>query len=429
MTTVKIGKIKKMYTGKIPQRSFIEQFFTFLVPVEDARGNFERFKWYPEISLRRNLGLYQAKHQQFRLWCEHNDTNSVIQELLRIYQQQEENVSQVELAKWHLAAYLETPVYQAVADRLQAFKEYNSPANTWEHYLHIAKCLACEPEKIAKIYRRHQRGKYSLEQHFRFELASKIRDTFYQETGQGKYSPWFAFKATSKSDLKRALLKIGANDAQIPCYLAIKDALFAVYSKRGKRWLEPTPTQYQEATDYFNRHYVASECPALTAAQPINVARFQVLIKSCLKAIHSSPTVESLDVFSDDLPENPWREDPLTNLERQQSAQEWQYQQQKIDALLTSQIEQLEEVDRKILHLRSAGVKQTEIAAQTGINQATVSRRYQRCQRHLLRALTSWLQEQFALSITTIEVLEHLENYITIWLQRQYKIDQTAQEK
>ncbi len=213
--------MKEIYIGQIPRRSFIEQFVTFLVPVENVAGNIPRWQWRAEISLQRNFKLYQAQNEQFRQWCEEQNIDLLIQELLQIYQQDLIAQSQRELAKWHLAAYLETPLYQAVQDRFKAFKDYQFPTNTWEHYLHIAKCIAYEPEQVEHIYRRYAPGKYSLEQYFRLELASKIRDIFYQQTGQGKYSVWFALKRSSKNELKKGLLtgathlKLSENDKLI----------------------------------------------------------------------------------------------------------------------------------------------------------------------------------------------------------------------
>ncbi len=422
--------MKEIYIGQVPRRSFIEQFVTFLVPVENFAGNIDRWQWRSEISLQRNFKLYQGQNEQFHQWCEEQNIERLIQELLQIYQQDLIAESQRELAKWHLAAYLEAPLYQAVQDRFKAFKDYQFPTNTWEHYLHIAKCIAYEPEQVAHIYRRYAPGKYSLEQYFRLELASKIRDIFYQQTGQGKYSMWFALKRSSKSELKRGLLRTGVSDSYIPCYIAAKNSLFAVYSKSGKRWLEPTPVQYQQALDYLKRHYAASECSSLATNQEINKARFETLIAVCLRAIQTSVTIESLDADEDYHLHKSGQEDPLNRLENQQSSEEWQCQQQQIDAVLTNQIDQLDEIDRTILRLRSWGMSQNQIAARTFLHQANVSRRYQRCQRYLLRSLTSLLQKQFELSVSTTEVLEHLENYITIWLERQYAHNpQTAKEK
>ena len=135
--------MNKIYSSQIPRRSFIEQFVTFLVPVKNLAENIERLQWRSQISLQRNFNLYQAQNEQFRQCCEEQNTADLLQELLQIYEQDLRTESQQELAKWHLAAYLEAPLYRAVQDRFKAFKDYEFPANTWEQYLYIAKSLYC----------------------------------------------------------------------------------------------------------------------------------------------------------------------------------------------------------------------------------------------------------------------------------------------
>jgi DNA-binding transcriptional regulator LsrR (DeoR family) len=74
------------------------------------------------------------------------------------------------------------------------------------------------------------------------------------------------------------------------------------------------------------------------------------------------------------------------------------------------------------------GINQTQIAARLGINQATVSRRYQRCQRHLLKAIATQIQQEFRRSLT-LENLENLEHYVTIWFQKHYEMTEQTTEK
>ncbi len=99
------------------------------------------------------------------------DVSAIVQNFLQLYQQDSTPEAQKELAKWHVAAYLEVPLYMAARDRLKAFRDYESPSVTWEHYLHLAKRLAYDPDQILPIYQRYQPEKYSLEQHFQFEKA------------------------------------------------------------------------------------------------------------------------------------------------------------------------------------------------------------------------------------------------------------------
>ena len=424
-----------MDSGTTPRRSFIEQFFTFLIPISPGGDMMPRLQWKPDITLKKNIDACQEKSAQFRDWCQTEDASAIVQNFLQLYQQDSIPQLQRELAKWHVAAYLEVPLYMAARDRLKAFRDYESPSVTWEKYLYLAKRLAYDPNQISPIYQRYRPEKYSLEQHFQFEIASKIRDLFYQETGKGKYSIWLALKRASKSELHRSLMNIGIQAARVSCYVAVRDALFEVYSKSGNRWLEPTSAQYQAATDYLNRHYFESECTTASSGSSISTTNFQTFVKTCIQAIQTTPNIESLESYQEnfskqslDATEEFALDDPILLLQEQQSQEEWKQKTQTINALLIEQVQQLDALDQTILEYRSLGSNQTQIASQVGINQATVSRRYQRCQRHLLKTVATWIQEELKHSLT-LENLENLENYITIWLQKHYQTTEQAAEE
>jgi RNA polymerase sigma factor (sigma-70 family) len=405
-----------MYQGKIPLRDFIEQFFTFLMPIVDSQGQTRAMKWRSETALKQHFKSYQQQNSHIEQACQTESASAIVKEFLQVYQQDTTPVKQRTIAQWHLAAYLEVPLYQAAGDRFHAYKDYNAPNNTWEHYLHIAKCLASDSEKVAEIYHRYKPEKDSLDQYFRLEFASKIRDIFHQETGQGKYSLWYALKRVSERELKRRLNASGIADAKILVYIAVRDALFEVYSKSGDRWLEPSAEQYRQATDYFNRH----DANSVLGDRALKSETFRSMLATCIKANQVSPVVESLD---DDkhkslaVQENLLSESPLTQLEEEQSTQDFKTRLEQMNQILSAQLQQLEEKDRAILHLHSQGLKQTQIAAKVGVNQGTVSRRYQRSQRQLLMAIAQWMQSQYQISLTTTE---HLAAYIELWLSRQY---------
>jgi hypothetical protein len=415
LTFVLDGEIR-MYQRKIPLRDFIEQFFTFLMPIVDSQGQTRAMKWRPEASLKHHFNSYQQQNSSIEQACQTENASEIVQELLHLYQQDTGSVKQKAIAQWHLAAYLEAPVYQAASDRFRSYKDYNAPDKTWEHYLHIAKCLASDAEKMAEIYHRYKSEKDSLEQHFRLELASRIRDVFHQETGQGKYSLWYALKRVSERELKRRLSVSGIEDTKIPAYIAVRDALFDVYSKSGDRWLEPSADHYYHATNYFNCHYAK----AVLGDASLTLETFRSMLATCVKANQALPSVESLD---DDrhksfvTQENLLLENPLTQLEEEQSNQDFKTLLEQIDKILVTQLQQLEEKDQAILQLHSQGLNQTQVATAIGVNQGTVSRRYQRSQRQLLTAIAQWMQSQHQLSLTETD---HLSTYIELWLTRQY---------
>lgn len=402
-----------MYQGKIPVRDFVEQFFTFLIPLVNQQGQTYALKWRSEITLKHHFKSYQ-QHPHLEQACQSENASAIVKDFLQIYTQDTTPIKQRAIAQWHLAAYLEAPSYQAALDRFRAYKDFATPSKTWEHYLHIAKCLASDLDKIAEIYHRYRPEKDNLDQHFRLELASRIRDIFHQETGQGKYSIWYALKRVSERELKRRLSMSGIEATKLSAYIAARDALFEVYSKSGDRWLEPSIEQYQQAANYFNRHY------ANLVNQTVTLETFRSMLATCIKANQASPSIESLDDEKNEFIANQEHlsvESPLTALEEEQSTQDYQTRLGQINQILSAQLQQFEEKDQAILELHAQGFNQTQIAAKVGINQGTVSRRYQRSHRQLLTTIAQWLQAQYQLSFSTTE---DLAAYIELWLTRQY---------
>jgi hypothetical protein len=119
-----------MYQGKIPVREFIEQFFTFLMPIADPQGQTRILKWRPEAALKQHFKTYQQQNLEISKACETGNVTAIVHEFLQLYCQDSTSGKLKAIAQWHLAAYLEAPVYQAVSDRFRAYKDYNAPDKT-----------------------------------------------------------------------------------------------------------------------------------------------------------------------------------------------------------------------------------------------------------------------------------------------------------
>jgi DNA-directed RNA polymerase specialized sigma subunit len=153
------------------------------------------------------------------------------------------------------------------------------------------------------------------------------------------------------------------------------------------------------------------------------------MLTTCVRANQASPTIESLDdekYKSLPVQENLLLDSPLTRLEEEQSSEDFKQRLVQINRILSEQFQQLEEKDREILWLYAKGLNQTRIAATVGVNQGTVSRRYQRSQRQLLGAIAQWMQSEHQISVTTTE---NLAAYIEFWLSRQYQNEASTQLK
>jgi len=401
---------------KIPPRNFIEQFFTFLTPVENNQGHIRFFKWRPEPALKRNISLYQEYNDQFLQMCQAENAHYLVQEFLEVYQNETKPKYQKEMAKWHLTAYLETPLYKAVKDRFEAFRDFQNPQNTWEHYLHIAKCLTNDPKAISLIYQRYKNQKYSLGEHFKFELVSKIRDIFNRETGQGKYSPWYSLKQASKRDLEQGLKTLGIKPGNIVRYLTAKNCLFEVYSKSPKGWLKPTLAKYQEARDYCSIHHFS-----------ISIEQFEQLIQTCIRALQSSPQIlyfgENIETYF--LESSHWDEglssEPWLAIEAEISTKKMQDYVEGINQVLLNELEELKQnqENQKMLLLRyGLELSEPSIAKQLGLNQATINRRCTRLQRKLLKSAAVCLKDRLKVDLMQ---LQNVNEYIDKWLKQHYQ--------
>jgi len=161
-----------MQTWDIPSRQFAEQFFTFL-------GRQSQWQWRPEPKLRHNLSAARRADERFEQRCRSQDSAFLVGRFLDICQDEGQLGMPQTLARWHLAAYLEAPCYQAARDRLRAFRDFQDSQKTWEEYLYIGQCLTNNPHEIERIYRQYAGQTHSLEDYFKLSLASLIQDIFH----------------------------------------------------------------------------------------------------------------------------------------------------------------------------------------------------------------------------------------------------------
>ena len=400
----------------IPPRDFNDKFSTFLIPVED--GNRQIFlRWRTETVLKQNFSLYQETEKSFWQFCQSQDDYSIVRKFLEIYQHEETTEREQELARWHLTAYLETPCYQAASNRFSAFSNFNDLTDDWGHYLHLARCLTNNPEEILRIYRKYQDRGYDLERHFMWEIASKIRDLSYQETGRGKYSPWYSLKNASPGTLKQALLNHGVIAKNIERYLVVRSCLFEVYAKSEQgRWISPAINEYQAAANYCNRYHF-----------PIDFQEIQTLIKICIEVLRASPKFIYFGTDSDlDFEYNTFDEssepDPLLAIAEDRYREERKSYAEEINQLLTQEWEAFKQRDTNhetMLLLRyGLGLSQSSTAAQIGVHQTTVRERCLQFQEQLLEAVSTWIRDRLGINLRQIE---DVEKYLDNWLQQQYK--------
>jgi len=382
----------------------IEKFCTFLV-LGDTEQSI-RTQWVRDRLLFKNFQSYQAKDPQFQVFCENQNEKLLLQYFLELWKSDNNSCKEQQLARNHIAAYLELSRYRAVIDRFNRYQDLNFPQDTWDEYLHLSACITSDTDKIDRSFQRYNVSD-DLETYFQQEIFSYIRDEFFKTTKQGKYSPWYSLKASGKQKLRDGLQTLGVKATEIPIYITIRDCLFEVYSRSGSHWVEPTTAQYQAAVNYYNTKH----------SQNIDVNKFKSIIKICLQALQVPNII--LYPFPEDIDSSmkAQNSDLVDLLLAMEDEIENQIIVEKINMVLSEQLEKLEDRDKTILKLCASGKTQKQTSSEIGVDQPTVSRRKKLCERKLLNSLSKWVQENVNISLD-LTAINHLSLYIDDWLKR-----------
>ncbi|WP_138500865.1 hypothetical protein [Nostoc sp. PA-18-2419] len=394
----------------LSSRNFSEKFYTFIVPIENNQNNFAIFNWGIEKKLSQNFKFLQQNNEKVQKMCLDQNETYLFEYFLNIYQSQSTIKNQKLLAQWHLVAYLETPAFQAI--RSLKFKSFENPQETWNYYFYLAKLLANDMSFILKIFKNYNKDLQSLQDYFQLTFFNKIRDIYYKETGEGKYSTWFLLKKTGKKELTKKLKELGISNSQIEPYLVARDCLFEVYSKSGQRWLCPNEINYKMATEFCQRHYFQ-----------IGLAKFKKLINMCIVALQYSFKVSYIGedietyLFESNKVDNISYLVPIESEVTTESISDYVIE---LNRVLLNELQLLkQETDNKVMLLLKYGLQlgEASIALKIGINQATVNRRCSRLRRQLLMSTAKWLKLRFSIDLIK---LENLDDYIEKWLKDYY---------
>lgn len=389
-----------------------------MVAVKDGEGR-PSCQWASDRQLASHLELCQQRDPQLLRLCENKDEIGLVQYWLEQWPTQPAPAQERRLIRNHLFAYLEAPRYLAALNRFNAYTDLDYPQETWASYMSIAGAFASDPEQIADAFHKYERNRQTrLEKFLQRVLESKIQEGYYKENKTGKYSPWYDLKRASEKKLKEGLRWLGFWERQcIERHLFARYCLFEVYSKTGKRWLEPSPIDYQEAANFYNRHY--------PEGARISAETLAAWMASCIDALQLQFKIYSFDEAGDRLElelrgsEYLGLADPLAAIEEQEFAAMLGPLQASLKQILLRALEKLEPIERQMLALRY-GRKLTgaKIGKIVGKNQSNVSRGCDRCLRRLLEETAQWIAQQHL--ETDANIIQNLASYIKEWLGRHY---------
>ena len=406
-----------------PRRKDVTDKFVSVVAVKDNSKGWPYCKWELDRQLASHLELCQQRDTQLLQLCQDKQEIGLFQYWLELLPTQPRPSQERRLIRNHIFAYLEAPRYWAASKRFNVYTDLDYPQETWASYMFIAGAVTSDPKQILEAFQKYDRNRDTrLDKFFQRVLERKIQEGYYKESKTGKYSPWFELKKASKTKLKNGLQLLGLWERQyIERYLFARDCLFEVYSKTGQRWLEPSPIDYQEAADFYNRHNKKGDS--------IDWQMLAAWMAACIDALQLEFKMYSFDEASD----RPWLElrtsseyfggrDPLSAIEEQEFAEMLRPLQASLNEILKRALKNLEPIECKMLELyygrKLTGAK---VGEAVGRNQSNVTRGCQRCLRKLLEVTAEWIaQQNLGLEINQARI-NGLKPYIKEWVEEYYQ--------
>ncbi|MGI0483994.1 sigma-70 family RNA polymerase sigma factor [Pantanalinema rosaneae CENA516] len=386
------------------RQSVTEIFSTFIQFVDDCFSC-----WLPDPRLRRSIQ---------RCLAEATETNpSGLAEAfwsLYWYRLWQDNPTGV--ATGHLAAYLQEACYwvaQKVTRQL-TYSQYKL-----SDCFQIA--IATVPN-LLKSYRADQGA--SLKTFANLYFGNILRDTLRQQREANSRTDWGLLRKISQKLLIEALQAGGRSNDTIAAY-CLAWSCFKTYcaptqSPTTRQLQKPEPKTWDAIAQLYNQQLP----PTAPLSNPDHLEKW---LQDCAKQVRNylHPAMTSLNLgrsesdtgeLQDDLPD-PAGTSLLTDLMIQEEWQTRQTQQQQINEVLTTALEQLNPAMRQIVEqYYREGLTQQEIATQLDVKQYTVSRRLSSAKETLLLRLAQWSQEHLHITLTSPAV-NAMSIVLEEWLQ------------
>ena len=340
-----------------------------------------------------------------------------------------------QIAAMHLSAYLQEPCYWAVK---QTMAKFVSTQNQLPDYFQTA--IA----EIHQILIRYNPDKYpSLKLYASLVFSTILRDMLRQRQETDLCTDWALLRKVGRKRFMEALQNLGLSSSTIAQYqlawICFKE-LYAQSSFNAKSAL-PTQELWVAVADLYN----AERQNQLDRPSPqVSSEVIQQWLTNCAKSIRSYlyPSVRSLNItksgqesgeIQDDLP-NHLTDLWLTDLVIQEDAQTRQVQQNQVGVVLSETLQRLDEQSQHLLHLYyRLNLNQKQMAKESGLSQATISRRLTQAKKDLLTALVQWSQQTLNISPTSTIVIDMgiaLEDWLKICYGKlSFALDTDREEK
>lgn len=408
------------YLPKLPHRKTQEKFYKYMdLGSGSANSN---IRWKPEANLQRNIELYKSKHEKFVYLSSQEDN---IRELVQfwidmaLYDQplpeNWESNNRVQKAWEHLTVYCEESCYYAAFDVWKV-----DQSQSWDELIFLARSLIYDRDRFKNILVQYNNVNSSLDTYITKIIINSVKD----KTSIGKFSTWRLFVHKSDKELKEALYRDGRCEPEISRFLFARKYFKQVYQMnklqnpavtKGKKFPEPSETDFIEVVDYYNTEKLLSGAPhEVAAGGNITVEQLKAWIEVCIAALYNYPksiaSSFSLEALQEAGREFEAQSQEVFELGNRDSTEDTSLV-NKVEAALKQQLYTLKPDQQKILLLYYGfELNQTQVADNFKVTQGTIAARLRTIELKLTKTLSQLSQPP-----------EWVSQYVTGWLVNSYQ--------
>ncbi len=404
------------YLPKLPYRITQEKFYKYM-DLESSNAN-SAIRWKPEAYLQRNIELYQSRHEKFAsLSNQEDNTRDLVQFWIdmALYDlplpENWESNNRVQKAWEHLSVYCEESCYYAAFDVSKVDR-----SQSWEEFIFFARCLIYDRNKFKNILVQYNNVNSSLDTYVTKIIINTVKD----KTSVGKFSTWRLFVDKSDKELKEALNRHGKCEPEISRFLFARKYFKQVYQMnklqnpavtKGKKYPEPSETDFMEVVNYYNTQKLLSSAPhEVAAGANITVEELKTWIEVCIAALYNYPK-SIASSFSLEALQDAGREFEALSEEVFVEA----------DSTKTSLISKLSALELQLCSLKPDQQKilllyygfelnQTQVADNFKVTQGTIAARLKTIELKLIKTLSQLSQPT-----------EWVSQYVAVWLVGSYQ--------
>jgi len=399
-------------------RNIKEQFSTFF-HVEEQQGNLKINNVLIQPELANNFdGIFQS----FPDGTAEDFANFFVRKLQKNHH--------TKYDEEHLSAYLEKPCFWLARGEL--YQQLRPLKYTRLDCFQEARKVASQPINIYQKYNFKDRNTMTWGE---LQIKNKVKNTAYRGREFCNYATWSAPKYLSEKMLIEALkVKLGTKaKKEIESYVLARKSYNEIYcssqpKKIQGRLPEPNQAQWEKIKEYYNfrcseynKKLSADGCDRLELITNFQAIKDKIL--TCIKAARDyicnvEGTVESIDKISDEIMAGNQYE--TTTFNHKEKEIETEKQQQMVSICL-SEFAKLPLESQKIMQLHyGLDISQTEMKEIFGLQQYQISRKIQRSEQKLLKALVKWSDAN--LGITLDEgIIKEKNQVFKEWLSDYFK--------